>query len=175
MLWECTLRSYRVLRFYQRETYNYNTCCFVQVDAFIVYNLSRYIWIVVVIRCTSCIALSCCENLFQGFCQDCIQCVWLLSKELQKTVSFMGDLYWSSLANSFMDYYWFNLMKRNCFRHVVTVLWPKCYTLGVKLRTIDITYKYSTITGTGIVHCLKVRRYPQYVSNVLVNTRSEIV
>ena len=45
-----------------------------------------------------------------------------LSKELQKTVSFMGDLYWSSLVNSFMDFYWFNLMKRNCFRHVVTVL-----------------------------------------------------
>ena len=45
-----------------------------------------------------------------------------LSKELQKTVSFMGDLYWSSLVNSFMDFYWFNLMKRNCFRRVVTVL-----------------------------------------------------
>ena len=27
MLCECTLRSYRVLHFYQRETYNYNTCC----------------------------------------------------------------------------------------------------------------------------------------------------
>ena len=81
----------------------------------LLYNLSRYILIVVVIRCTSCIALSCCEDLFQGFCQD-------VSKGLQKTVSFMGDLYWSSLANSFMGYYWFNLMKRNRFRHVVTVL-----------------------------------------------------
>ena len=39
-----------------------------------------------------------------------------------KTVSFMGDLYWSSLANSFMDYDWCNLLKRNRFRHVVTVL-----------------------------------------------------
>ena len=48
--------------------------------------------------------------------------VRIVSKELQKTVSFMGDLYWSSLANSFMGYYWFNLMKHNHFRHGVTVL-----------------------------------------------------
>ena len=48
--------------------------------------------------------------------------VRIVSKGLQKTVSFMGDLYWSSLANSFMGYFWFNLMKRNCFWHVVTVL-----------------------------------------------------
>ena len=27
----------------------------------------------------------------------------------------MGDLYWSSLANSLIDYYWFNLLKRNHF------------------------------------------------------------
>ena len=45
-----------------------------------------------------------------------------LSKELQKPVSFMDDLYWSSLANSFTDYYWFNLLKHNHFRHGVTVL-----------------------------------------------------
>ena len=71
MLWECTLRSYRVLRFYQHETYNYNTCCLYKFMP-LLYSLSRYIWIVVVIRCTSCIVLSCCEDLFQGFCQDCI-------------------------------------------------------------------------------------------------------
>ena len=57
-----------------------------------------------------------------------------------KTVSFMGDLYWSSLANSLIDYYWFNLLKRNRFRRGVTVLWPKCYTLEVKLGTIDTVY-----------------------------------
>ena len=57
----------------------------------------------------------------------------------------MGDLYWSSLANSFMGYYWFNLMKRNRFWCGVTVL-------EVKLRTIDVAYKYSTIMGTRIVH-----------------------
>ena len=39
-----------------------------------------------------------------------------------KTVSFMGDLYWSSLANSPMDYYWCNLWKHNRFRRGVTVL-----------------------------------------------------
>ena len=33
---ESTLGSYRVLRFYQHKIYNYNTCSFVQVDAFIV-------------------------------------------------------------------------------------------------------------------------------------------
>ena len=48
--------------------------------------------------------------------------VLVLSKELQKTVSFMGNLHWSSLVNSFMDFFWFNLMKRNHFQHVVTVL-----------------------------------------------------
>ena len=48
--------------------------------------------------------------------------VRIVSKGLQKTVSFMGDLYWSSLANSFMGYYWFNLMKCNRFRRRVTVL-----------------------------------------------------
>ena len=142
MLWECTLRSYRVLHFYQHKTYNYNTCSLYKLMP-LLYNLSHYIWVVIVIHCTSCIALSCCEDLFQGFCPG------FLSKELQKI---MGDLYWSSLANSFMDYYWFNLMKRNCFRCRTTVLWPKCYTLEVKLGTIDIAYKYSTIMGTGIVH-----------------------
>ena len=141
MLWECTLRSYRVLRFYQRKTYNYNTCSLYKLMP-LLYNLSHYIWVVIIICCTSCITLSCCEDLFQGFCPG------FLSKELQKTVSFMGDLYWSSLADSFMDYYWFNLLKRNHFWCGVTVLWPKCYTLEVKLGTIDIAYKYSTITGT---------------------------
>ena len=65
----------------------------------------------------------------------------------------MGDLYWSSLANSLTDYDWCNLLKRNHFQRGVTVLWPECYTLEVKLRTIDtsVRYKYSTITGTGIV------------------------
>ena len=48
--------------------------------------------------------------------------VRIVSTGLQKTVSFMGDLYWSSLANSFMDYYWFNLMKHNRIQRVVTVL-----------------------------------------------------
>ena len=52
----------------------------------------------------------CSKDFVQGFCPG------FLSKE------FMGDLYWSSLANSFMDYYWFNLMKRNCFQRGVTVL-----------------------------------------------------
>ena len=33
---ESTLGSYRVLHFYQHKIYNYNTCSFVQVDAFIV-------------------------------------------------------------------------------------------------------------------------------------------
>ena len=78
----------------------------------------------------------------------------------------MGNLYWSSLANSFMDYYWFNLMKCNRFRCGVTVLWPKCYTLGVKLGTIDITYKYSTITGTGIVHGDIGKKYFNYVKSI---------
>ena len=32
-----------------------------------------------------------------------------------KTVSFMDDLYWSSLANNLMDYDWCKLMKRDCF------------------------------------------------------------
>ena len=145
MLWECTLRLYRVLRFYQHKTYNYNTCSLYKLMP-LLYNLSCYIWVVIVIRCTSCIALSCCEDLFQGFCPG------FLSRELQKTVSFMGDLYWSSLANRFMGYYWFNLLKRNRFWRGVTVLWPKCYTLEAKLWTIDIAYKYSTIMGTGIVH-----------------------
>ena len=38
------------------------------------------------------------------------------------TVSFMDNLYWSSLANSLMDYDWCKLLKRNCFRHGITVL-----------------------------------------------------
>ena len=65
----------------------------------------------------------------------------------------MGDLYWLSLANSLMDYDWCNLLKCNCLWHGVTVLWPGCYTLEVKLGTIDtsVRYKYSTIMGTGIV------------------------
>ena len=37
-----TLRSYRVLRFYQRETYNYNTCCLYKLMP-LLYNLSHYI------------------------------------------------------------------------------------------------------------------------------------
>ena len=43
----------------------------------------------------------------------------------------MGDLYWSSLANSLTDYYWFNLLKRNHFQR---------YTLEVEVGTIDIVY-----------------------------------
>ena len=39
-----------------------------------------------------------------------------------RTVSFMGNLYWSSLANSLMDYDWCKLMKLNCFQHGITVL-----------------------------------------------------
>ena len=52
----------------------------------------------------------------------------------------MGNLYWLSLANSFMDYDWCNLLKCNHFQHGVTVLWPECYTLEVRLRTIDTVY-----------------------------------
>ena len=33
-----------------------------------------------------------------------------------KTVSFMDDLYWSSLANNLMDYDWYKLMKRDHFQ-----------------------------------------------------------
>ena len=55
---------------------------------------------------------------------SCLSLVYLriYPRIYSKTVSFMGDLYWSSLANSLIDYYWFNLLKRNCFRHWVTVL-----------------------------------------------------
>ena len=42
MLLECTLRSYRVLHFYQRKTYNYNTCSLYKLMP-LLYNLSRYI------------------------------------------------------------------------------------------------------------------------------------
>ena len=48
----------------------------------------------------------------------------------------MGDLYWSSLTNSLMDYDWCNLLKCNHFRHRVTV--------KVKLRTIDTVYNTNT-------------------------------
>ena len=57
----------------------------------------------------------------------------------------MGDLYWSSLANSFMDYDWCNLLKCNRFQRGVTVLWPKCYTLEVKLGAIDTVYNTNTV------------------------------
>ena len=63
----------------------------------------------------------------------CINCVEL---EYSGTVSFMDDLYWSSLANSLMDYDWCKLLKHNCFQHGITVLGPGCYTLEVKLGTI---------------------------------------
>ena len=56
----------------------------------------------------------------------------------------MGDLYWLSLANSLMDYDWCNLLKRNCFWCEVTILSPECYTLEVKLRTIDTVYNTNT-------------------------------
>ena len=56
----------------------------------------------------------------------------------------MGDLYWSSLANSPMDYDWCNLLKCNHFQCGVTVLWHKCYTLEVKLRTINTVYNTNT-------------------------------
>ena len=57
----------------------------------------------------------------------CINCVELeywfgITKIYSRTVSFMDDLYWSSLANSLMDYNWCNLLKRNRFQHVITVL-----------------------------------------------------
>ena len=38
------------------------------------------------------------------------------------TVSFMDDLYWSSLANSLMDYDWCKLLECNHFRCGITVL-----------------------------------------------------
>ena len=56
----------------------------------------------------------------------------------------MGNLYWSSLANSLMDYDWCNLLKRNHFQCRVTVLRPECYTLEVKLGTIDTVYNTNT-------------------------------
>ena len=99
----------------------------VQVDAFIVESKSLHL------SCND----DCCTSSIKVLCRILSR---ILSKELQKTVSFMGDLYWSSLANSFMDYYWFNLLKHNCFRHGVTVLRPKCYTLEVELGTSDTVY-----------------------------------
>ena len=58
----------------------------------------------------------------------CVEC-WFLVQVLKlnrtiysRTVSFMGDLYWLSLANSLMDYDWCKLMKRNRFWHGITVL-----------------------------------------------------
>ena len=53
----------------------------------------------------------------------CISCVkleyWF---GISRTVSFMDDLYWSSLANSLMDYDWCKLLKHNHFQHRITVL-----------------------------------------------------
>ena len=89
---------------------------FVQVDAFIVESKSLHL------SCNSNLlyklyrvelfTFGSCEDLFQGF----------YPKIYSETVSFMGDLYWSSLANSLTDYYWFNLLKCNRFWHRVTVL-----------------------------------------------------
>ena len=56
----------------------------------------------------------------------------------------MGDLYWWSLANSPMNYDWCNLLKCNHFWHGVTVLRPECYTLEVKLRTMDTVHNTNT-------------------------------
>ena len=80
--------------------------------------------------CTSCVVLSCSSLVY----------LRIYPRIYSKTVSFMGDPYWSSLANSLIDYYWFNLLKCNHFRRGVTVLLPKCYTLEVELRTIDTVY-----------------------------------
>ena len=66
----------------------------------------------VVVCCTSCVEL---EYWFGISAQE-EQAIY------SRTVSFMGDLYWSSLANSLMDYDWCKLMKRNRFRHGITVL-----------------------------------------------------
>ena len=45
-----------------------------------------------------------------------------ITKIYSRTVSFMDDLYWSSLANSLMDYDWCKLVKHNHFWCRVTVL-----------------------------------------------------
>ena len=66
----------------------------------------------------------------------------------------MGNLYRLSLANSFMDYDWCNLLKHNRFRRGVTVLWPECYTLEVKLRTIDTVYNTNTAQLWELGSCI---------------------
>ena len=105
-----------------------------------------------------CESLSCyiCIVMVVGCCTSCVELEYMvfLTRITVMQGLFMGDLYWSSLANSLMDYDWCNLLKCNCFRRGVTVLRPGCYTLEVKLGTIDtsVRYKYSTIMGTRIVH-----------------------
>ena len=80
----------------------------VQVDAFYCESLSCYICIVIVVGC----------------CTSCVELEYLvfLTRIAVMQGLFMGDLYWSSLANSLTDYDWCNLLKRNCFWHGVTVL-----------------------------------------------------
>ena len=57
-------------------------------------------------------------------CTSCVELeYWVfLTRIYSKTVSFMGDLYWSSLANNLIYYDWCNLMKHNHFQSGVTVL-----------------------------------------------------
>ena len=140
MLRECTLGSSRVLRFYQHKIYNYNTC-----SCCTSWCLLLWISKLLHLRCNG-------SWLLYKLCW--VGILGISNKDYSNARSFMGNLYWSSLANSLTDYDWCNLPKRNCFQCGVTVLWPECYTLEVKLGTIDtsVRYKYSTIMGTGIVH-----------------------
>ena len=67
--------------------------------------------------------LSISELVTSGSCNGSCLLHWFLVQVLKlnrriycKTVFFMGDLYWSSLANSLMDYDWCKLMKCNHFQ-----------------------------------------------------------
>ena len=108
MLRECTLGSSRVLRFYQHKYKTIILPRVVQVDAFYCESLSCYICVVMVV----------------GHCTSCVELEYLvfLTRITVMQGLFMGDLYWSSLANSLTDYDWCNLLKCNCFWCGVTVL-----------------------------------------------------
>ena len=80
----------------------------VQVDAFYCESLSCYICVVMVVGC----------------CTSCVELEYLvfLTRITVMQGLFMGDLYWSSLANSLTDYDWCNLLKCNRFQCGVAVL-----------------------------------------------------
>ena len=69
----------------------------------------------------------------------------------------MGDLYWSSLANSLMDYDWSNLLKRNRFCHGITVLYntntAQLWEPGSCIPPLPILSCYAAFIGFPI-HCL---------------------